>query len=778
MPHANRDTARVSPEATAATPSPIVDPADPAVPVRRNSRHNLPGYLSRFVGRTRERSELKRLFETRRLVTLTGAGGSGKTRLALEVADDLLAECVDGVWLAPLAGLADPALVEPTVAAVLGVAEEPGRPLRETIAGQLGEARMALILDNAEHLLPACVELVGLLLGSCRRLRIVVTSREALGVEGEQLYHVQPLEVPRDAETLDLRELQRVESIQLLLDRVRAVDAEFVLDAASAPALAQICRRLDGIPLALELAAARFRAFPVAEIARRLDDRFRLLTAGSRTALPRHQTLRALVDWSYSHLAPDEQTLLRRLSVFIGGWTLEGAERVGAGTELDVQDVAECLFHLVGKSMVERDTPAMDTAATRYHMLESVREFARERLIESAEATEVHHRYHDVMVELAQTAAPELTGRDQTTWFARLDAERANLRWVLESLTGEPGELAAALELAASLGRYWLIRGSWSEGRRAYEPLLRAARAPEHSGAALVHSRATALTWSGAMAEYQGDPGAARACHLESLELRRALGDRKGVASSLNSLGSVEKYVGDFAKARAFFEESLAERRAIHDIVGMAQSLNNLGVLALRNGSYEEAVRLFEEALRWRRERGDRLGTAMTLHNLGNAYGWLGQLERAESHYREVVEITRELGDRNGMAGALTNLGAVTCWAGRIGDARHALEQALPIWLELRTSSGLGEVLEAFAMVLGREDRHEDAVALVAKSRALRRAHPELLIGPDQQLIERALTEWRASIGDEACERATRRGLAMSDEAAIGLTRAAARSGG
>jgi predicted ATPase/class 3 adenylate cyclase len=379
--------------------------------------HNLPVQLTRFIGREREMADVKRLLAASHLLTLTGSGGCGKTRLALQVAADLLEEYTDGVWLVELAALTDPALVAQTVVSALGAREEPSRTPAQTLLEYLRPKHLLLVLDNCEHLLAACAQLADTSLRSCPNLRVLASSREGLGVAGEQTYRVPSLSVP-DAEHLpSLERLQEFEAVQLFAARAALSQPTFAVTAANARAVVQVCRRLDGIPLAIELAAARVKALPVEKVAERLDDRFRLLTGGSRTALPRQQTLRALIDWSYDLLTETERKLLRRLSVFAGGWTLEAAEAVCSGDGLDEWEVLDLVTTLVDKSLVQYEA---GEGEARYRLLETVRQYARDRLLESGEADVARGRQLDWCLALAERAEPKLRGRSRshgwTSW--------------------------------------------------------------------------------------------------------------------------------------------------------------------------------------------------------------------------------------------------------------------------------------------------------------------------------------------------------------------------
>jgi predicted ATPase len=399
--------------------------AEPALRTSERAPHNLPSELSSFVGREKELSEVKRLLADTRLLTLTGSGGCGKTRLALAAATDLLEEFEEGVWMVELAPLADPALVPQAVASTLGVREQPGRSPTETLSDYLSSKQVLLVLDNCEHLIEACAVLAEALLHSCPELRILATSREALGITGEVAWLVPSLSLPDLRHLPEIESLPRYESARLFVERTTAVKPTFALTERNATAVAQVCYRLDGIPLAIELAAARAKVLSVEQISERLDDCFRLLAAGSRTAMPRHRTLHATMDWSHDLLPDEEQTLFRRLSVFAGGFTLEAAESVCAGKDLQRDEVLELLSHLVDKSLVavwEKD------GETRYRLLETVRQYGREKLSESGEEGHLWERHAGYYLALAAKAEPELKGAGQVEWLQRFEWEHDNLR--------------------------------------------------------------------------------------------------------------------------------------------------------------------------------------------------------------------------------------------------------------------------------------------------------------------------------------------------------------
>src|SRR5829696_2809070 len=478
-----------------------VEPAEATNALRAFERppHNLPLELSSFVGREKELAEVKRLLENNRLLTLTGSGGCGKTRLALAVASELVEAFEDGVWLVDLAPLADPALVPQAVASTLGVREQSGRILTEILYAYLRSKKVLLVLDNCEHLIEACAKLSEVLLRSCPQLRVLATSREALGITGEVTWLVPSLTLPDLRHLPAFESLPRYESARLFLERTAAVKPTFVLTEQNAGAVAQICYRLDGIPLAIELAAARTKVLSVEQVADRLDDTFKLLSAGGRTAVPRQRTLHATMDWSHELLPEEERTLFRRLSVFAGGFTLEAVESVCAGEDLTRDEVLELLSHLVDKSLV---MVREESGEARYRLLETVRQYGWEKLSESGEEEQVRERHAGHYLTLAEEAEPELKGEGQVAWLKRFEREhdnlRAAMRWLLDR-----GESEKAVRLGWALWLFWWIRGHFAEGRRSME------RALTTGGSAAMppSARAKALFVAGTMACGQGDNG-------------------------------------------------------------------------------------------------------------------------------------------------------------------------------------------------------------------------------------------------------------------------------
>lgn len=673
-------------------------------------RHNLPLQVTSFIGRDGELAAVRGLLEERRLVTLTGSGGTGKTRLALQVAADSIDRFDDGVWLVELAPLTDPGLVPKAVAQALGLAEEAGRPVLRTLVEFLGPKRLVLVIDNCEHVLDASARLVDAVLRECQGVKVLTTSREALGISGETTFRVPSLSLPNPAKDRSPEALAPFEAVRLFIDRAVSVHAGFEVTNANAPAVASICHRLDGIPLAVELAAARVRSLTVEEISDRLDSRFRLLTGGSRTALPRQQTLRSLIDWSYDLLSPEERLLLARLSVFAGGWTLEATERVVSGEAIEDWETLDLLTSLVDKSLV---VPEPNGFAMRYRLLESVRQYAREKLDEQGEGAVVRSRHRDFFVSLAEEAEPQLKGADQAAWLDRLEQEHDNLRSALEWSLGEP-DPSPALRMCGALWRFWMARGHLTEGRDWCNLALALAHGQEPDPA-----RAEALNGAGVFAFLLGDLSAARESFETSLAEFRALGDRQGLASLLNNLGNVAKVQCDFPAARGFYEESLAMRREIGDRYGIAASLDNLGNVVHNLGDYAAARARYEESLAIRTEIGDRSGQANALNNLGTSASAEGDAEAARYYLEASLAIRTEVGDRVGAATSLLNLGLVAHDQGDTDAAKECFERSLAIQretgsrtIEADTHAHLGNLALDFGDAASAGRHHAESIRL------------------------------------------------------------------
>jgi len=654
-------------------------------------KHNLPYQLTSFIGREQEIAQLVKLVKANRLVTLTGAGGAGKTRLAIEVASRLTDVFPDGVWLVELAALSDPGLVPQAVAKALEVKEQPTRAVIETLSDYLASKKLLLVLDNVEHLLEACVRLVDEIVRHGPDVTALVTSRERLAMAGELTYRVPSLTVPGPGDNSAPDALLAYEGVRLFVDRARLLRPHFSVTSENAASLASICHRLDGIPLAIELAAPRLRSMSVEELSQRLDQRFALLTDGSRTALPRHRTLRSTIDWSYDLLREPEKLFLQRLSVFAGGWTLAAAQEVCAGEGIEHKDVLDLLTSLADKSLA---VPEQEDSQTRYRLLETVRQYARDWLEDTRGHAAVRVRHRDYYLALAEEADPKLRGAEQAEWLRRLEKEHENLRAGLEWSLAE-AETGGGLRLCGALQRFWWTRGHLTEGRRWCTRVLCKDGAEERT-----RERAYVLNAAGVLSYHQGDYPAAGAFYEESLAIRRELGDRSGIAGSLGNLGNVAVNQGDHPAARALQEQSLAIYRELGDRFGTANTLNNLGVVALNQGDYAAARALHEESLAISRELGNPHSIALSLSNVGHVALDQGDYPAAMALLEESLAIRREVGDRTGSAGSLSNLGNVALNQGDYPAARALLEESLAIRRELGDQFGILYSLEGLAAVV------------------------------------------------------------------------------
>ena len=686
-------------------------------------KHNLPLQLTSFIGREKEILEVKPLLLGERFVTLTGPGGTGKTRLALQVAADLVELFPDGVWLVEFASLSDPALVAQSVAAALGVRESAGRPILTLLNDYLRSKELLLILDNCEHLLAASAQLVTTLLQTCPNICILVTSREALNISGELSFRVPSLSVPDARRLPGLSALSQYEAMRLFVERAEIVQPGFELTDTNAHAVAQICHRLDGIPLAIELSVARVKMMPVEQVAARLDDRFRLLTGGSRTALPRHQTLRALIDWSYDLLSEPERALFQRLSVFAGGWTLEAAEAICTGDGLERYDILDLLAQLVNKSLIIPD--AETDAPARYRSLETIRQYARERLLEAGGGEKVRDRHLQYYLQLSEQAEPELRGPDQVIWLDRLEKEMDNIRAALEwSLDVD---MESGLRMAGALLWFWHIRTGKTEGIEWLERAL-ITEAKKRAGDALSPTQALvrgkALNAAGSLMIMHGNADRAVELSQESLQLHQELGfsGQQGFAHALWNLAQGTSYHEDLDEAWALAERSLSLFRAVGDKFGVAQCLDHLGSYALMRADYDQAKQIWEEDLALRRELGDKDGIAWSLSLLANLALWKGEPEQAWTLYAESQNAFREIGNKWAVSMALSGMGSVKLSLGEFEKAAKLYEEALAYGREMgdqNTIAGRRYDLARVAWSMGEYERatrmYEDTLAIVRK---------------------------------------------------------------
>jgi predicted ATPase/DNA-binding XRE family transcriptional regulator len=620
---------------------------------------NLPIALTRFIGRAAEvaavEALLKRESDAARLVTLIGAGGCGKTRLALRVAEEIQEQYRDGAWVAELAPISDPELVASAIATSLGIHEQPGQLILTTLIDYLRSKQLLLLVDNCDHLIAACASIVETLLRSCRDLQVLATSRQPLGIIGENTWRVPSLGLPDlDGAVVDRGDappdVAAYDAIRLFVERARAVRSGFALTDQNAASVVQICRRLDGIPLAIELAAARVRVLSVEQIGRRLDDRFSLLTGGGVNAPARQQTLRAMVDWSYDLLSPPERTLFRRLAVFAGGFTLEAAEGLGAGEQSPAPSpsVLDLLTALVDRSLVQVQESGGET---RYFLLETIRQYAWEELDQAGELDGTRTRHFEWCRVFAMQVAAESAGRRRRYWLDLIERENANLRAALEWSKTSPERIDAGLRLAVVLANFWRYRIYIVEGRRHLVDLL-----ARDNPLVADQSRAEALREAAWLAFWQVDVDEADRLLDEAIPLWQSMGDARGLAHALWVRGAVAIWRGDYLGARELMEEDLAVSREAGDIFQESSALFSLGAVAMSLGELDRAEELLNHSLAIRLAHGLNWGTGFPRFELGNVMLLRGELDRADALYRQALVTWQVSDDRSAMALAVNGL--------------------------------------------------------------------------------------------------------------------------
>ena len=626
------------------------------MPAHKINRDNLPVQLSSFIGRKHEIEKVKQLILAHRLVTLTGAGGSGKTRLALKSAGELTGKFEHGVWFVDLASLSDASLIPDKIVSTLNINRRSKEGALDSLTAYLSNRKTLLILDNCEHLVAGCAEITESLLQKCPELHILTTSRELLGIPNEVTWVVPPLTLPNQKSSSKsanqkkvLKQVQSSESVQLLIERAVSKDPDFALTVDNCESIAEICNRLDGMPLAIELAAAQVRSLSVQDIARRLDQRFEFFTSGSRNAPLRQRTLMAAIDWSYALLTEKEQVMLQRLSIFAGGASLEGAEAVCVGGEIESAEVLETISHLVDKSLVTANK--LERGETCYRLLETIREYALEKLAESPDMVIVKNNHLEYFIQFSEEGDRKIRGSEQVTWLERLEDEydnlRAALRWALDNKNREAG-----MRLSTSLVYFWLVHGHITENVIWLEKFL------DQKQDVPLNVEAWGLLAHGVMLRTtaRDDNNEGELLHEKSLRLFRELDDRTGIAFALNLLGVIALQRGELAKAEQLLNESLALRRELGDPWTIAQTLQNFAPIALRNNDLEKAREYAEKTVLWFERAGDQRGIARSLEDFAE----IAQLEGNHVHAVELMAKSLlkliPLGDRGAIASVLENL--------------------------------------------------------------------------------------------------------------------------
>jgi predicted ATPase/DNA-binding CsgD family transcriptional regulator len=742
--------------------------------------NNLPIALSSFIGRERESAAVEQLLHESRLLTVTGPGGSGKTRLALHAAGGLLRRYKDGVWLVELAPLAESALIPQEVASVLGLREEAGSPPLETLARQLERYDVLLILDNCEHLLPGCAELSAVLLRRCRNVRILAASREPLGVPGEVVWAIPPLSLPDqqpwhspDAEREYLKGLQPSEAIQLFSDRARAALPSFSLTAENGRWVADICRRLDGLPLAIELAAAHARTLSARQIAERLDDRFQLLTSRQRAVPARQQSLEATIDWSYALLPEAEQKVLQRLSVFAGGWTLEAAETIGATDLLTPYDIAAVLASLVDKSLVNADSREN---SRRYQLLETIHQYAQRKLLESGQSAAANDRHLTYFLNWAERESPDIHGPDLARTLDQFETEHDNIRAALAwSLQKEDGAVSG-LRLATACCSFWNARGHLSEGR---DHLSRALDRPEAQERSL--ARARALLAAVGLAWAQSDFASARALGEEALAISAELGEqgRPSLAAAYSDLGDLYSDLGDYERSLAYLGRALALYRELGDERHAAYVLLLLGWALMRGGDYDGAESYLAESLAVERAQGESQLLGLILAGLGQLAVRRERYREAQAYLQESLALREAAGYQWGIASTLGSLGWLALRRREFGRMRALLQRSIEIRMAIGQQSGVAWCLEKLAEAAAVEAQsfplsrraafYERAARIFGAAAALRAPLNSVMDSADLPFYERVTADLRAAMGDAAFTAAYANGAALSIVEAVEL---------
>jgi predicted ATPase/DNA-binding CsgD family transcriptional regulator len=733
---------------------------------------HLPVQLTSFIGRERELAEVQRLLSTARLATLSGAGGCGKTRLAIQIANMVSDTFADGVWLVDLAPLREPVLVPQLVVQTLGLRPAPTQPLIESLLNFVRPKRLLLILDNCEHLIAACAQLAQQLLSQASELRMLATSREALALAGETIYQVHGLAWPSfAAETArnwlssrDPQDVLQYDAVRLFVERARAISPNFTITSENASAIVEICRRLDGIPLALELASARVNVLTVQEIAARLNDRFALLTSGQRSGLePRHQTLRAAIDWSSTLLTAEEQTLLRRLAVFAAGFTLDTAEAVCSGEGIAEARMLDVLSSLVAKSLVVAETTSR--AQARYRLLETIREYALEKLDAAGEAAPLRDRHLDLFLARAEEAAPKLFDQYQQLWLNWLEGEHDNLRaalaWALES-----GRIEAGLRIATALIRFWEIRGYVQEGLAWFEGLL--AQADE--GISVV-VRASAFTFAAFFADFLGHASVTKSYGREAVALAEAAGDagKPILAFALGGLVASARAAGDYHTAFTIAERSVQLfRDSSWPLFHLGMSLAVQGGLAIELGYYDTARSALDESLTLAREAGDAFRIAYILNFFGDLARCEQNYAEAQTAYEQSVALLRELGATRDLAAPLHNLGHTCLHLGDVERAHALFTESMAASQDQQNSSGMAECLIGFAALAVVRELPAAGARLLAAAVAIGAQRAKSSWAATRMEYEQYLALARARLTEVEFQAELVAGQALSLEQAIG----------
>ena len=732
--------------------------------------HNLPAQMTSFIGREKEVAEIKQALSTHRLVTLTGSGGAGKSRLSLQMGMECLNQFPDGVWLVELAPVTEGALVPQTLLSTFGLREDRNRSVLDVLTDYLRAKTLLLLLDNCEHLIEACAQTSEVLLQACPTLRILASSREALGIPGEVAYRVPSLSTPNPEQLPSLDQLEKADSIRLFIERAATAKPGFTLTNVNAFSLAQICYRLDGIPLAIELAASRVKVLSPEQIAARLDDRFRLLTGGSRTALPRQQTLRAMIDWSYSLLSDQEKTLFRRLAVFVGGWTIEAAESVCAGGGRDAipsDDILDLLTRLVDKSLVIMDESAGEI---RYRRLETIRQYSREKFFETDEVETVRDRHLEFFVWFAELVDTKLKSGEQLVWQTRMSTEQDNLRAALEwGLDRDPDR---ALRIAGAANLFWTAGGFSAEGFRwTKRALERVEELPISEGIAHEQrrvARAKALCGMTRLYLSLGDNANAKRSAEESVALYRQSQDPRGLAFALIVLAYPLEFLGEREQAEAALQESYSIARSESDTYLICRSLNRLGLVIVRlYGDINLSQEYAEESLRLAREAGLRSQEAQACEILGFIAIHRNDYDSARAHLHESARVYDEIGATFNVVLEKSNLAHLERKLENYAEALNYYRETITAFRNMGQTGAVSHQLECFGFIALAQDQNERALQLFAAAAALRKKSNTPMTPDEQTYFEGQISRLRENLSLKEFDSIWSKGQSMRMEQAI-----------
>jgi predicted ATPase/class 3 adenylate cyclase len=746
--------------------SPDIQADFPPLNTLEGFKHNLPPQLTSFIGREREIAEAEKLLTRTRILTFTGPGGTGKTRLSLQVAADQIVNFKDGAWLVELAPLADPSYIISTAASIFKLREAQGTTLHDVLIDYLRGKQLLLLLDNCEHLIEACAKLSDQILHACPHLKIIASSREALGVDGETVYRVPSLSLPQDfrsaKEGLDLESLMNYEALRLFVERATKVEPHFRLTETNVSFVTQICRRLDGIPLAIELAAARVKLFTPEQIAARLDDRFKLLTGGSRTALPRQQTLRALIDWSYQTLNETEQRALRWLAVFAGGWMFEAAESV-----LGESEAMDNLSGLINKSLVIVEE---QEGQSRYTYLETIRQYAMEKLLESGEAVDARNHHLAFFLEYAKTVEEKLVSGQRPPWLNLLEIEHDNIRsalgWALEN------DPESALQMVCSLSLFWLSRSYLTEGCNWCQAAITRAEASSLDYDKIHPTHARAYVALAMLSVNRGDHHTGQTAAKQGVALARGLDDKLTWIRALNFLGFSSAFLGDVTLAFDSLHESEDICRKFGYREELANVLQALAYVTMEVHGQEAAEQLqayMEESLALSQDSTDLEAMVRTEGILARLAFYSGDLKESRKHADRMLDLHKDMGDQLSTTAHQSAMGHVARQLGNFEEALALYRQTIQEWQEIGHRGAVAHQLECFAFIAKAQEQKERAVKLLSAAEVLREVSSSSRTPMERTEYDKEVSELRAGMDEKVFAALWAEGQAMRVEQAIAL---------